>query len=489
MTYLPARPAPDACMPESNALVVPASRRAPTSSPGAPEARCHDAPSSGADAFDIEVPSLRPRGLDAPGPRRPPLDHPPALGPRRDRIAHRRPDRRGLRAAVDAEDQPREVASRPHDVVPRAVVLLPHARGYKPWREQFGFLFNDRHDDLGPRIAREQRGLISRPTLEEVLTWRSHVNDAIAELLSARWPQPKPLLEALDLALHHEQQHQERLLADLKHLWFGNPLRPVYRPVHPGRRGPRALQWFACAEGLRDIGHAGEGFAFDNELPTHRQYLRGFELGSRLVTCGEYLDFMDDRGYYCPELWMADGINHVRRLQWTAPLYWERQGRKWLQFTLSGLREVDPDEPVCHLSWYEADAYARLLGRRAAAHRVRMGSRRHRRRPGWQLRGVLPIPSDAAARPACRLGPRATLRRRLGMDVEPARALPRLPPGGGAARCPQRAVHGQPVRAARRVRVTPQGAHPDVHAAPSLAATRWQFSGIRLARDVERSHD
>ena len=239
-------------------------------------------------------------------------------------------------------------------------VLLSHARRYRAYDDQFGPLFNSHFESLGPRLPKESRGLLSRPTLDAVMRYRSHVSEAMVDFLAGRWPIAPEAMTALELGLQHEQREQEQILADLKHLWSSNPLRPVFRPLPlQAATALKPLTWFPCAEGVREIGHAGEGFAFDNERPRHREFLEAFEIGSRLVTSGEYLDFIDDGAYQRPELWMADGWNHVKRLGWNAPLYWERHGRKWVQYTLSGLREVDPDEPVCHVSWYEADAYAR----------------------------------------------------------------------------------------------------------------------------------
>lgn len=244
-------------------------------------------------------------------------------------------------------------------------VLSPHVRRYRPYNEAFAHIFNSHFDSLGSRFPRENRGLLSRPSLDDVIAYRARVNEAIVDFLSNRWPLPAGAMDALQLAIQHEQKQQEQILADLKHLWSSNPMRPAYRPMPlQAATAARPLVWFPCAEGLREIGYQGEDFCFDNERPAHRQYVQGFELASRLVTVGEYLDFMDDGGYQRAELWMSDGWSHVRRLGWQAPLYWERQGRKWLQFTLAGQREVDPDEPVCHVSWYEADAYARWAGAR-----------------------------------------------------------------------------------------------------------------------------
>lgn len=361
-------------------------------------------------------------------------------------------------------------------------VLGAHAPRYKPWHEACAFLFNSHYEAAGPAIARDQRGLVARPTLEEVLQWRRHVNDAIADVLATRWPQPEALLAALELGLQHEQQHQERMLADLKHLWSGSPFKPVYRPWSmQAVAGPRPLQWFPCAEGLRTIGHAAEGFSFDNERPAHRQFVPAFELGSRLITCGEFLDFIEDGGYQRPEFWMADGIHHVRRLHWSAPLYWERQGRQWVHYTLSGVRVVDPDEPVCHVSWYEADAYARWAGARlptesewevAAADAGQGGNlaeagRFHPAalqalRADWgpaQLFGDVwewtasPHGAYPGFRPAA--GPLAEYSGKFMVNQYTLR--------GGSCLTPQ-----SHIRATYRRHLSP--------------ATRWQFTGIRLAR-------
>lgn len=239
-------------------------------------------------------------------------------------------------------------------------LLLSHARRYRAYDDQFGPLFNSHFESFGQRLPKESRGLLSRPSLDAVMRYRTAVTESVVEYLSGRWPLAPDALAAFELGVQHEQREQEQILADLKHLLSSNPLRPVFRPLPlQAATSAKPLTWFECAEGLREIGHDGEGFGFDNERPRHRQFVEAFGIGSRLVTSGEYLDFIDDNGYGRPELWMADGWSHVKRLGWTAPLYWERQGRRWMQYTLAGLREVDPDEPVCHVSWYEADAYAR----------------------------------------------------------------------------------------------------------------------------------
>jgi len=239
-------------------------------------------------------------------------------------------------------------------------LLMPAIADYRPFREEFGFLFNSYYDAVGPRHPRPERGLLTRPPLEEVIAYRRHVNDAIVRMLSEHWPLTPAAIDVLELGLQHEQQHQELILTDLKHALSRNPLKPQYRPqpfATPAKL--KSIQWFSYSEGVRRIGHVGDGFHFDNEAPAHRQFLEPFEIASRLVTNGEYLEFIEERGYARPELWMSDGWDAARAGDWTMPLYWERDGRRWMIFTLSGLRELDLDEPVCHVSWYEADAYAR----------------------------------------------------------------------------------------------------------------------------------
>jgi ergothioneine biosynthesis protein EgtB len=167
------------------------------------------------------------------------------------------------------------------------------------------------------------------------------------------------------VGLNHEQQHQELMLTDLKHVFSVNPLQPAYRSQEESPPGEiPASQWHAQAEGLHWIGHQGDGFAFDNESPRHQVFLAPFRIASRLVTCGEYLEFMADDGYAKPELWLSDGWDAVRQRGWRAPLYWERRDDAWFQFTLTGLRPVRREEPVCHVSYFEADAYARWAGAR-----------------------------------------------------------------------------------------------------------------------------
>ncbi|MHB8874418.1 MAG: ergothioneine biosynthesis protein EgtB, partial [Myxococcaceae bacterium] len=243
-----------------------------------------------------------------------------------------------------------------------ALVLSPHLRGYAPFELRFGELFNSYYQALGPRHPRPRRGVLSRPGTREVLRYREHVDEALGRLLASR-----PTTEALavlELGLHHEQQHQELILTDILHALSLNPLAPSYREQSPGSPGPvRPLRWLPRAEGLHEIG-AADGFSFDNERLRHRVFVRAFELGDRLVTCGEFRAFIEDGGYRRAALWLSDGWDTVQAKRWTAPLYWHLEGGEHFRFTLHGRWPLRDDEPVCHLSYYEADAYARWAGAR-----------------------------------------------------------------------------------------------------------------------------
>jgi ergothioneine biosynthesis protein EgtB len=241
-------------------------------------------------------------------------------------------------------------------------VLMEHLPGYTPLHETYLYLFNSYYQQAGERHCRDQRGYISRPTVAEVMAYRRHVDAAMARLLEA--DVGDALASLVTLGLHHEQQHQELLVTDIKHVFGVNPLRPVYRSAEAARGVERPLGWVAFGGGVHEIGHEGGGFAYDNEEPRHRQYLEPFEVADRLVTCGEYLRFMEDGGYRRPELWLSMGWATAQERGWTEPFYLERRDGAWMVFTLNGMREVDPAEPVCHLSYFEADAFARWAGAR-----------------------------------------------------------------------------------------------------------------------------
>jgi ergothioneine biosynthesis protein EgtB len=248
-----------------------------------------------------------------------------------------------------------------------AVVLGP--AGEPPHDPAFGYLFNSYYEAIGPRHARPRRGMLSRPSLAEVIAYRASVDRRLIAILERELEHPERVRFLVELGIQHEQQHQELILTDIQHALFENPLRPAYRDVAPLQPSPRPegagpAGWVEHPEGMHAIGKEGAGFAFDNEAPRHRVYLDGFRLADRLVTAGEMMEFIADGGYGKPDLWLSDGWAAVQAGGWAAPLYWERRDGAFERFTLDGMRPVDPDEPVCHVSLYEADAFARWAGAR-----------------------------------------------------------------------------------------------------------------------------
>jgi ergothioneine biosynthesis protein EgtB len=240
-------------------------------------------------------------------------------------------------------------------------LLAPHLPDYTPLQPAYRVLFNSYYNGVGPQFSRPDRGHLSRPTVAEVQAYRAWVDRGMATLLehlaADRLADLGPLLE---LGLHHEQQHQELILTDIKYNLGVNPLHPAYHAVAPARgEAPGRLGWREHVGGLGTIGHDGEGFAFDNEGPRHTVYLRPFRLAERLVTNGEYLEFVDAGGYRTAPLWLSEGWRTVQERSWQAPLYWHRRDGGWWTQTLSGLLPLDPHAPVAHVSYYEADAYAR----------------------------------------------------------------------------------------------------------------------------------
>ncbi|HEX6479691.1 MAG TPA: ergothioneine biosynthesis protein EgtB [Ktedonobacteraceae bacterium] len=240
-------------------------------------------------------------------------------------------------------------------------LLFPAVPGYSSLHPQYAYLFNSYYNTLGERHCRPKRGLISRPTVKETYQYRRYVDEHVLDLLEKiderRLAELAPIFT---LGLHHEQQHQELMVTDIKHVLSCNPLNPVYKAREAGSAASvPPMEWVSFPEGVYWIGHDGNGFAYDNEGPRHREFVQSFELASRLVTNGEYLEFMEDGGYENPLLWLSEGWATVRAEEWKAPLYWEKRDGEWWAMTLNGLRPVDRSEPVCHVSYFEADAYAR----------------------------------------------------------------------------------------------------------------------------------
>ena len=242
-------------------------------------------------------------------------------------------------------------------------LLEPGLAGYKAFDPRFAYLFNSYYEALGPRQPRPERGLLTRPSLDDVMAYRAHVDAGMARLLAGG---AAGFEDLLDLGLAHEEQHQELILMDILHLFSCSPLNPAYAPPKPGRAsgGAPPMQFARFQGGLAEIGHAGEGFAFDNESPRHRVWLEPFQLAERLVTNGEWLAFMADGGYGRPELWLSEGWARRQAEGWNAPLYWQETEGGWSALGLHGLRPLDPDQPVSHVSFYEADAYATWAGAR-----------------------------------------------------------------------------------------------------------------------------
>jgi ergothioneine biosynthesis protein EgtB len=341
-----------------------------------------------------------------------------------------------------------------------------------PFHPQFGYLFNSYYETVGSMHPRPERGLLSRPTVAEVQRYREHVDGHMRTLLESGTPSDA-LLEVIELGLHHEQQHQELILTDLKHGFSKNVMRPVYREAKRAQRLTRPVRWLPHEGGIRRVGHSGTGFHYDNEGPAHDVLLQPFEIADRKVTCGEYLEFMRDDGYARADLWLSAGWGTIQSKGWRAPLYWEERDDEWFVFTLHGMRPVNPSEPVCHVSLFEADAFARWAGARLPTEFE------------WECSlGTAPLrPCDATGHPA----PASAEPQAFGdtwvwtsSGYAPYPGY-RPPPGAlgeynGKFMCSQVVLRGGSC-------ATPRG-----HVRPTYRnffhpPDRWQFTGIQLARD------
>lgn len=248
-----------------------------------------------------------------------------------------------------------------------AFVLSKTISKYRSLHPQYNFLFNSYYVQVGDRHSRPKRGLISRPTVDEVYEYREYVDKNMLKLFKTLDDKKfSKIAEVIEIGIHHEQQHQELIVTDIKHVLSENPLFPTYKKSTDNKKGKGVSghKWVEFEGGIHTIGNEGDNFGYDNEFPLHKTYVEPFSLASRLVTNGEYMDFINDGGYSKAELWLSDGWNTVTLNNWEAPLYWIRNGNRWDLFTLGGLKKIDLNQPVCHLSFYEAEAFARWAGGR-----------------------------------------------------------------------------------------------------------------------------
>jgi ergothioneine biosynthesis protein EgtB len=359
--------------------------------------------------------------------------------------------------------------------------LRGHSPDYRVFREEYAYLFNSYYNAIGERLGRARRGILSRPPMDEIFGYRRYVDDRMTALLESG-DGPTPELSALvTIGLNHEQQHQELILTDVKHAFSLNPLRPAYRErPDDGSCSPIGGRWSVYPAGVRWIGHEGDGFAFDNESPRHRVFADAYQLSDTPVTTGEYLRFLENGGYEKPEYWLSDGWDACRSGEWKAPMYWERRSGQWWSMTLAGMQPIEESDPVCHVSFYEADAYARWAGARlpteaeweiAAADRAIEGN-------FVELGRYQPRPASGGDGPLSLFG-----------DVwewtsSPYVAYPGYRPAAGALgeyngkfMCNQMVLRGGSCASPQsHLRATYRNFFP-----PSA---RWQFMGLRLAKDV-----
>ena len=358
--------------------------------------------------------------------------------------------------------------------------LLAHFDpAYRRFHEGWDFLFNSYYQTVGPMHARPQRGLLTRPTLQEIVDFRAHVDEAMQVLLRNRGGEDG-VMERVILGLNHEQQHQELLLTDIQHLFSLNPLQPAFRemPAAP-ESGVVALQFIAGRHGITGIGHAGEGFAYDNESPRHRALLHPHALANRCVTNAEFREFIDDGGYRDPALWLSEGWDTVQREGWSHPLYWDDALET--SFTLGGRRPIDPAAPVCHVGFFEADAFARWAGARLPTEFEWEAMAQHQPVEGNFV-------DSGALRPLPAQGKDANSLQMFGdvweWTASPYVGYPGYRPAAGALgeyngkfMCGQWVLRGGSC-------ATPAGHVRASYRNFFYPAARWQFSGIRLARNA-----
>ncbi|MFN3522836.1 MAG: ergothioneine biosynthesis protein EgtB [Phenylobacterium sp.] len=361
-------------------------------------------------------------------------------------------------------------------------ILLPRLPGYRVFDPRFAYLFNSYYETLGPRQPRPERGLLTRPSASDVMAYRGHVDEAMQRMLSSN---AASVAELLDLGLAHEEQHQELILMDVLHLFAQSPLKPAYAPASAAHAAPDpgAMGFVDFEGGLVAIGHDGEGFAFDNEGPRHSVYLEPYRLADRLVTNAEWLRFIEDGGYANPQYWLADGWARAQAEGWTAPAYWRRgDDGAWRSMTLHGLRPLDPHAPVCHVSYYEADAYAAWAGRRLPSE-----AEWEHAAEGLPIRGTFTVKGRLSGPSAL---PSGGLRQMFGEVWEWTRSAYSPYPGFRAAEGAVGEYNGKFMAGQMVLRggacVTPDGHVRATYRNFFHPHQRWMFSGVRLAEDAQR---
>ena len=378
-------------------------------------------------------------------------------------------------------------------------VLKPFDPGYGEFHPDYNYLFNSYYETVGPRHLRPKRGLLSRPALDQIHAYRRHIEDAVAALIDAanekKWAE---MAAFVDLALNHEQQHQELMLTDIKHVFSCNPLQPVYKAYKPAKGNAGAgrgdfgkPEWIEFPEGLVETGvdGNGDGFTFDNESPRHKVWLNGFRIATRPVRNGEYLKFIEDGGYRRPEFWLSNGWAAVQAETWTAPLYWrqqgdaEKNGGDWRLMTLAGERALDPVEPVCHVSMFEAAAFAKWAGKRLPLEAE------------WEcLAADLPVQGNFADSghfhpvPGPEAATSGTAAQVFGDVWEWTSSAYAAYPGYRAADGVLGEYNGKFMSGQMVLRggsaVTPEGHVRASYRNFFYPPDRWQFSGLRLAEDI-----
>ena len=354
-------------------------------------------------------------------------------------------------------------------------LLAERVPGYRPFHPDYAFLFNSYYEAAGPRYSRAQRGCVSRPGCADVARYRDHVDEHM-EALIASGPDDRAA-SLIELGINHEQQHQELLLMDIKHVLSMSPLDPAYQDLGTAQpASAAAADWVKHDGGLVRIGHDGTGFAYDNEGPNHDVLLTPFAVADRLVTCGDWVRFIDDGGYSTAGLWLSDGWAAVQAGGWEAPLYWRRDDEEWTVFTLHGRRTVDSDEPVCHVSYFEADAFAAWAGARLPTESE------------WEaVAQDRPVAGQLGDRQGLHPSPQAEPALYGGAWTWTASAYqpyPGFSPAAGAV-----GEYNGKFMVNQQVLRGGSCATPEGHIRPSYrnfypASARWPFTGVRLAKDA-----